>query len=773
MIRPAHLYHGTTAKLEPGDVVESKRGGGRSRVVYMTDHPVSARHWAEAKAARSGGMEADPDDPTGWGTRITLPVYVYEVDAPRAVWAKTGWTAPEATVIRRVAHRPHGSMPWQDNPRPVPLSERHLDGIADSIATGVAKTAQRRFGSRPMQDGEILFFEQYDDLGRDVTTGRSIPIEVLVRASAPDGQARQLFVLGGAMGTNRRTGVDHVQIYVDASWSGDDLAQFREYLARQIRVTLAHEVRHASQFKRGNVEEESLKGLSQQGARYRDKEGNVRWDVYLNDPDELEARLGDVVTELRQWLTTGIGMKIIQKGIMPRQGIVKAALGSGSPTYQEIAPHLTKENERRVLRAAYQEIQREIDQGHDLWEAKRRENPVADPQRLAHRVHGMRTLVDHTHRRHDPVVAELRPIDRTQPLTDAQKAAYRAASFEAGVQALYVLLVTEPRRKQDEDGSPIVHADSLFRDILQAYDLPADVRTKVEKASRYFAKTRTPARTRATSPIAYYDRNMREIDAALAAAETALRVGTPHHEAAAKEGAARVVKAGTFTLVNTGGFDRETMERAARVVARAEEKLQARGFGELCYGEVAITNTIAGERTLAFYNPDQDELFVRANLEHVEKAAEETILHELAHRYQKMHPKTRRAEAILFSAIERIDDDELRALFDATWEAHKPKVGDIFTSPEGKTYTVAGFDVQRGKIWVKLSLPGSPYAAKIPAIGYFVNKGLLTWQSHAFVTQYAKKSPSENFAEMFAQWMLGGLRPDQLALFETAMESSR
>jgi hypothetical protein len=734
--RPAHLYHGTTAKLEPGDVIESKRGGGRSKVVYLAETAESGRLWAKAKAGRTGGSEPDPNDPTGWGTRTKVPIYVYEVDAPGVTWAKTGWTAPTARVIRRVAHREHGSLPWRDDNPATHGAVSAANGDVYSVeenASGEHYVLRLPNGSR--LDGKRVgpMWTTWDDAYRFASKLARGHGSLAARAAAARaGKAitraqNPLAVRDLAKMTRAELELLEMDVLDREAFGmvNDEIVELRPD-----QITIAYP---------GDLEaaEHDMAGLTIRSASGKSRKAKSR----------------------REWA------EAVLRGAPPVdvsvRGVGVIALLDGHHRY------LAAKELGRKIKA---KVSIEANPINVIVERSgRRENPV-DPKSLTRRVGVMRVLVDATHRRHDAVVNQLRSIDLTVPLKPEQKAAYRAASFEAGIQALYVWLVTSGNIAGD---MLPVQAASLMREILQGYDLPPAVREKVEKASRYFSRSRTPARTAKTSPIAYYDRNMAEIDSALAAAEAAVRVGTLHHEAAAKEGTAREIKAGPFTLVNTGGFDRETMERAARVVGRAVEKLEAKGLGQLCYGEVAITNTLAKKTTLAFYLEDKDEMFVRANLKNAEDEAETTILHELAHRYQMKHPKVQRAQQQLFRELERLDDDELEKLYEAAWRDHKPSVGDTFTSPDGKTYTITGFGVVGAKIVLKIKLDGTPLTGRIPAMGYFINKGLLSFKSSAFVTSYAKTSASENFAEMLARWATGALRPDQEALFVKALEASR
>ena len=61
--------------------------------------PIAARAWGEAKASRLGFSEPDPTDPTGFATRVTVPIYVYFVLATSPEKTRNGWRTKKATVL--------------------------------------------------------------------------------------------------------------------------------------------------------------------------------------------------------------------------------------------------------------------------------------------------------------------------------------------------------------------------------------------------------------------------------------------------------------------------------------------------------------------------------------------------------------------------------------------------------------------------------------------------------------------------------------------------
>jgi hypothetical protein len=99
---PATYFHGTDARLDPGDVLVpgaeigrrnfgedfNAKGGGNERV-YLTDDPVNAFDWAMQGAARGRSKRAR----------------VYQVRAEAQPTARDGeYVAPRAVVVRDVTN---------------------------------------------------------------------------------------------------------------------------------------------------------------------------------------------------------------------------------------------------------------------------------------------------------------------------------------------------------------------------------------------------------------------------------------------------------------------------------------------------------------------------------------------------------------------------------------------------------------------------------------------------------------------------------------------
>ena len=239
------------------------------------------------------------------------------------------------------------------------------------------------------------------------------------------------------------------------------------------------------------------------------------------------------------------------------------------------------------------------------------------------------------------------------------------------------------------------------------------------------------------------------------------------------------VKAGPFTLINTGGFNDKIIAECAKVVETSAHLLQSHGLGQVCYGDVLISNTLMKSNVLAFYLIQKDELFVRANLRGKEGAAVLTVLHELGHRLSFKFLKDKHHEiANIYNQIARKESTSKKDALERIWNdpTLKPKRGDEVKDSKGNEYVVSGWDYSRGQIVVQLvakdqPAPGVVQKARINLEGYAALKGILPKEEKpsGFVTAYAKTNDQENFAEMIAHYCVGKLHEDQVEMLKALL----
>ncbi len=298
-----------------------------------------------------------------------------------------------------------------------------------------------------------------------------------------------------------------------------------------------------------------------------------------------------------------------------------------------------------------------------------------------------------------------------------------------------------------------IHA--LFLGILQNYRMDTKERRVIERAAKTFSKTMVN-RIRPEKAFEAYAKAVSEWKLFLDVAKRVVSGGLKHDE----EGGT-VLTAGSFTLINTGGFDEATMATVGKLVEKAEHLLTRKGLRKVCYGAIQVTNTIQqSTRVLAFYLPSKDEVFIRANLKGKLDSALKSTLHELAHRLHSKFLSSKDNE--LKALYRRIKDQEDSVARDrANW----PPVGSEVKGSKG-TYRVTGYKLDRKYDWVleleNLTTPGA--RASWPLKGYLGATGMTP-----FVSLYAATSYGENFAEMIAMYCLDDLPADQVTALEALL----
>jgi len=313
-------------------------------------------------------------------------------------------------------------------------------------------------------------------------------------------------------------------------------------------------------------------------------------------------------------------------------------------------------------------------------------------------------------------------------------------------------------------------AQYLFLGILQQYDLPPKTRKSIEAAAKYHAVSRrAPSKEDA---LEAYMKMMATVRGQLAAATDALAHGKLRGQAQS-EAAPGELRAGPFRVVNTGGFDDKTMVEAQAVVEKANQLLQAKGLGRICYGDVLVSRTLTKQNVLAFYLVEKDELFVRANLRGKQHDAVRTICHELGHRlhFKFLKSKDRDIQSIYAKIARKTSWVDKKDKIQEVLKDHPILPGDTLVGKANRIYEVVGTGYGRGGLQVELRRKDDPsQKAHIGLEGYLMTKGLLTTQDlSSFVTGYAAKDHEENFAEMIAYWCQDKLPEDQVEMLRTVL----
>lgn len=288
---------------------------------------------------------------------------------------------------------------------------------------------------------------------------------------------------------------------------------------------------------------------------------------------------------------------------------------------------------------------------------------------------------------------------------------------------------------------------SLARGLLQTFQASATDRKVLEAASASFSKSRIVLQRGKEVETAHkLIRGWRNF---ATVARRVLEAGVVHEEGS--------WTAGSFNLINTGGFPDKAMQDVVKIVEKADRLLRSKGLGKVCYGDVHITNTVRkSTRVLAFYAINTDDLFIRANLKGKQGPALQSVVHELAHRLHFKFLKSKNAE--INQIYYKLSGQERDAIQD---KENWPSPGDEFT--EGRRTFIVDQVVYPNVLLHKKDDPLKKFRA--PLSSWVTTKS----GASAFVTPYAKTSAQENFAEMVAFYCEDMLPDDQVQMLKQVL----
>ena len=318
---------------------------------------------------------------------------------------------------------------------------------------------------------------------------------------------------------------------------------------------------------------------------------------------------------------------------------------------------------------------------------------------------------------------------------------------------------------------------SLFLAILQQLAVPPNRVKKVQAAARFWAKSSMRFKLDLSSWVTQLGTQDQKYLAHLAAYSDLLSTYREHVALVADvvvsarphgEEATPKLKAGPFTLVNTGNFPPKVMEDVRQTVEKAAAAMTRVGLGKVCYGDVMVTNTITSKsNVVAFYILAHDEMFVRANVKPSIDSVD-TVCHELAHRLENKFLQSARGEIqALYRTINR------HVGLGPPTEGW-PEVGHAV---EYKGDKLVVLNVNRYTNKIQFGEP--PTAGKMSRTVYTAPS--LEWWAkniegrelergpdfNGFITPYAKSGgPSENFAEMVSYYAAGKLPSGLVELLE-------
>ncbi len=291
-------------------------------------------------------------------------------------------------------------------------------------------------------------------------------------------------------------------------------------------------------------------------------------------------------------------------------------------------------------------------------------------------------------------------------------------------------------------------AKLLFLGILQTYKLSPKLRKNVEACAKFYSRARIN-RPKTDKLIDDYIKLMALLRAQLKVAKEAIHTGVLQSEGG--DEASTELRAGSFTIINMGGFDPDVVKTSSETMVAAEALFRKAGLGKVCYGDANISNQVSSANTLAFYQVASDAMFLFP-MHKKSKNFLRTVCHELGHRLQfKFLSGSDREIGYLYRSIANKEESQVRSVKD-------PEPGEKFEE-NGKVYVVESTRWGRKNKEVILHAEVNPKAQFAIDVKTFARLKNRMTGGPSFVTSYAAKNEHENFAEMIAEHVMGTLSP--------------
>lgn len=280
--------------------------------------------------------------------------------------------------------------------------------------------------------------------------------------------------------------------------------------------------------------------------------------------------------------------------------------------------------------------------------------------------------------------------------------------------------------------------------LIQGDSLKASHRTKIEKIFKYWSTKNRPKSTPIEKAIPVYLKRVEEIQEQYNTLKQIVdtTVESPKD---------KVLKVGSFTLINGGGFSENEMRSVQELVLKGEALVRSKGFASICYGDITVTTKIH-KSYVAFYRIDVDDIFILTKTKYSKDNLRDFI-HELGHR---LHHRFLRSKE---QAIQDLYKKHKSGYSEGSNSL--PQIGEELIY-KGEVLVVEKVNSDREEITfsfkddlsVKLKLPTTVWNGS---------------SKSDFVTKYAGKSPAENLAELFSFYCLDQLSARHKADFESLL----
>ena len=210
-----------------------------------------------------------------------------------------------------------------------------------------------------------------------------------------------------------------------------------------------------------------------------------------------------------------------------------------------------------------------------------------------------------------------------------------------------------------------------------------------------------------------------------------------------------VLAVGPFTVHNTLHLTGEKLAATVSVIEGAVSALERAGsrLSKVLYGDVRVVGQLMKSRTLAWYLPNHDEVYLRPHLK-VGRGEVHNLIHELGHRFWGR--ELDQGHHILWHReFDRIEGKGITV----------PKVGDV-VPVKARGYTDPVVVTKDEGYRYQLSSGGTIEKMRLVQFMRARNR------EESFPTPYAASKPEEYFAECFAMFVLGTLQPEHVERFE-------
>jgi hypothetical protein len=289
---------------------------------------------------------------------------------------------------------------------------------------------------------------------------------------------------------------------------------------------------------------------------------------------------------------------------------------------------------------------------------------------------------------------------------------------------------------------PLVVASRKFAEGVMAQKaIPPGKAKKFEMAAR----VPMSARKMPVKPVGWWYKNERAFKILIEA------INYPD----AKIGGDALFKTGPFKVHNTVGLEGKKLDQIKKLINQASRNVRKLPFPkikDILYGDIYIVGKLQQARTMAWWHPGEDAVYVRPFLKFGEGEVH-SLVHEWGHRYwRKFMPKAAKNAWL----------QHHRTMTYADPDVTLPDVGDelpVKFSKKQKDLPIIKA-MRGGMYWFDLKLP----TGEVREMSYPIHKIMEFFQKRerqmAFPTAYAATDPEEHFCEALGMMANGKLKAD-------------